>query len=145
MTHTVVQLNDLVAAVRVQADTIVNAVIAIGEGISDRRTVHVYGSEFEGAHGSSTQTNTMRGGLKLKRYVVTIDFYSQPRANISEDITAAQIDSYSVVAMLEAQNTGTPFGLSGVHTFHWTGTLGVLEYGTVKYWGSQFKLEFMCH
>lgn len=148
-THSKVELYDLVAAVRTQMATITNAVatanLTMNEGIADQRTIQVYGSAFEGAHQSRTDRNTFTGGLNLKRYTVKVDVYSRPRSQLGEDISAAENDVYSVIAILEAQATSPAFGLSGVHTFHWSGTMGILTYGGVEWWGSQFTLEFMCH
>lgn len=144
-THSKVELNDLVDAIETAVSAIPGSVIELDEGISDNRTIQVYSSEFEGAHGSRTQVNTFGGGLQKRRYVIKIDVFSQPRANVGEDITAAQADAYSVIEILEAQTDNPPFGLSGVHTFHWTGKLGILPYGGAEYWGSSFELEFMCH
>ena len=148
-THAVVQPYDLVAAVRTKLSAIANSVatanLTMQEGIADPRVIQVYLSEFEGAHGSNTNRNTFGGGLQLKRYTVRIDVYSRTRSQLGEDISAAEQDCYSVIAILEAQKSSPAFGLSGVHTFNWTGKLGVFPYAGSSYWGSQFTLEFMCH
>lgn len=144
-THSKVTLTALIAAIEGKLSAISGAVIGLKEGVSDTRTIEVYPTEFEGAHQSRTDRNTMGGGLKLRRYVVRIDVYSCPRANLNEDIPTAMADANSVILILEAQTTSPAFDLSGVHTFHWTGRLGVFPYAGVEYWGSQFTLEFMCH
>lgn len=144
-THSKVTLVELVGAIETAMSAITSSVVELDEGISDERTIQVYPSEFEGAKNSRTDRNTMGGGLKLRRYVIRVDVYSTPRANLDEDITAAMTDAYSVIGVLEDQTDNPAFGLSGVHTFHWTGRLGVFTYASAEYWGSQFTLEFMCH
>jgi len=144
-THSTVQLDALVTVIEGKLDDISGSVVGMKEGIADHRTIMVYGSEFEGAQNSRTDRNTFGGGLRLRRYVVSVDVYSRPSSQLDEDITAAQQDSYSVIAILEAQSTSPAFGLSGVHTFHWTGKLGVFPYAGAEYWGSKFALEFLCH
>lgn len=150
MTHSSVSLYDLVEAVKGKVAGISGAVATANatmrEGIADKRTIQVYPSAFEGATaGSRNDRNTFGAGLQLRRYTVKIDVYSRPRSQLGEDIEAATKDAYSVIGILEAQDSSPAFGLSGVHTFHWTGTLGILPYGGVEYWGSQFTLTFLCH
>lgn len=144
-THSKVTLAGLVSAIETALSAISGSVVSIGEGIADSRTIQVYPSEFEGAKNSRTDRNTLGGGLRLRRYVIRVDVYSVQRANLDENITTATTDAYSVIGVLESQTTSPAFGLSGVHTFHWTGRLGVFQYAGVEYWGSQFTLEFMCH
>ena len=147
--HATVQPYALVAAIRTKlaaiTDSIATANLTMTEGIADKRVIQVYLDEFEGAQGSRTSMNTMGSGLQLKRYTVRVDVYSRSRSQLGEDISAAELDCYSVIAILEAQTGSPAFGLSGVHTFHWAGELGTLEYAGAKYWGSRFTLEFMCH
>jgi len=147
--HAEVQPYALVAAIRTKLDAITDSVatanLTMQEGISDPRVIQVYLAEFEGSHNSRTSMNTMGSGLQLNRYTVRVDVYSRSRSQLGEDISAAELDCYSVIAILEAQTGSPAFGLSGVHTFHWSGKLGVFPYAASSYWGSQFTLEFMCH
>ena len=151
--HSKVNPFDLVAAVRTAVsaitDSVATANLTMNEGIADKRTIQVYLSEFEGAQGSQTDRNTFgkasSAALRKRKYTVKIDIYSRPKSQLGEDISAAENDAYSVIGILEAQDDNPPFGLSGVHTFHWTGKAGVFTYTKVEYWGSQFTLEFMTH
>lgn len=148
MTHAKVELYTLVASVRTALAAVTSSVATANEtmleGIADQRTIQVYASAFEGAHQSRTDRNTFSGPV-MRRYSIKVDVYSRPRSQLGEDISAAEKDVYSVIAILEAQATNPPFALSGVHTFHWSGTMGILPYGGVEWWGSQFTLEFVCH
>jgi hypothetical protein len=151
--HSKVEPVDLVEAVRGKIaaipDSVATGNLTIQEGIADPRVIQVYLSEFEGSPGSQTDRNTFGNSakkpLRKRRYVVRVVVYSQSRAQLGENITAAQLDCYSVIQILEAQDDNPPFDLSGVHTFKWSGKLGILEYAKVEYWGSTFELEFMCH
>ena len=119
-------------------NTIVNGIVSDG---GNGYGISVTGSRYAYFYGN----NTFGGGLRLTRYTVRVDVYSRTRSQLGEDIAAAEVDCYSVIAILEAQDTSPAFGLSGVHTFHWSGKLGVFPYASSSYWGSQFTLEFMCH
>lgn len=147
--HSKVSVYDLVAAVRDSMATIADAVALANEtaqeGISDPKTLLVNWSEVEGARGSKTHTNTFGGGLQLRRIVIEITLFARQRNNLAEGLVDVATYADDIMDELESQPTATPFGLSGVHTFHWSGRQGVINYGGVDYAGAIFTLEFQCH
>ena len=150
MTHAKVSVYDLVEAVRDEMAEIASAVVlsneTVSEGINDPSKVMLINwSELGGAAGSRTHTNTMGGGLQQRRIVVEISLYARPRNQLGEGLADVANYADDIMDKLEEQPVKTPFGLSGVHTFHWSGRQGLIEHGGINYAGAIFTLEFLCH
>lgn len=148
-THAKVSVYALVDAVRDEMAEITSAVAraneTVTEGVHEKKTMIINWSELEGAKGSATHMNTLGGGLKLRRIAVEIALLARPRNQVGEGLADLANYADDIMDKLEEQPAKTPFGLSGVHTFHWTGRQGIINYGGVDHVGAIFTLEFLCH
>jgi hypothetical protein len=149
MTHSKVSVYSLVGAVRTHMAHITSAVALANEtaqeGIADDKTILINWSELEGAAKSQTHQNTFGKGLQLRRIVVEITLFARARNDLGEGLADVAKYSDDIMNELESQSAGTPFGLSGVHTFHWSAKQGIINYGGIDYAGAIFTLEFLCH
>lgn len=148
-THSKVSIYNLVEAVKGQmagiSGAIAKANATITEGVHEPFTMIINWAEIEGAAKSQTHTNTMGKGLQLRRIVVEIQLHARQRNQVGEGVADTANFADDIVDELESQDATTPFGLSGVHTFHWSAKQGVIERGSVEFAGALFTLEFLCH
>ena len=148
-THSKVDVYDLVEAVRGQmagiSGAIAKANATITEGVHEAFTLFVNWSEIGGAAASQTHMNTFGKNAQLRRIVIEVQLFARQRNQIGEGLADTANYADLIVAELESQPALTPFGLSGVHTFSWSGRQGIIEYGSVNFTGAIFTLTFLCH
>jgi hypothetical protein len=143
-------LTALVEAVRAEMAGI-SGVVAQGgatltEGIVDIPTIQITPESGEGAYHSRTDRNTFGKGLALRQWVINVDVYARQRSHIAEDMAAVTTQADAVIARLDAKATSPSFGVSGVHTWHYTWQRVVFTYGSTeaRYAGIRFVLTFLC-
>lgn len=146
-TFTLASLNTAIESTLVAATGIKRGMdAALGELIEnipegDMPLIQVYPSQWSIAANSSTQKNTFGASPVIQRtFVFNVDVYVSGRQLLGENLQTMITLASALSAVLDAQQTKTPFGTDAIKSFQYEAQRGVINFSGKDYQVIQYTL-----
>lgn len=81
---------------------------------------------------------SFQAAVRQRHYVIHVDLYARQRSHIRDDMKKATEMIEAIEDILEAQDTGSAFGLTGIKGYNWRWERVIFETGNISFMGARF-------